>query len=155
MNEFIEKLIGRLEEEKKEAQRDGSFSFAMGFKVAISIVNQLAEEYKPNMTNCWCVDCDECEHRSEDCLCDISENEEECPLASNNGWIPCNERLPEEDGRYLVTWKEDWGNDRFEYFVFKCEYARGEWSIQEKDKRYNSSVIAWQPLPEPYNQKGE
>ena len=28
----------------------------------------------------FCVDCDECIHRSEDCLCDISENDEECPL---------------------------------------------------------------------------
>lgn len=46
MNEFIEKLIGRLEEEKKQAQRDGSLSFAMGFKVAISIVDKLAEEHK-------------------------------------------------------------------------------------------------------------
>lgn len=27
-----------------------------------------------------CVDCDECEHRSEICLCDISENDEMCPL---------------------------------------------------------------------------
>jgi DNA (cytosine-5)-methyltransferase 1 len=27
-----------------------------------------------------CVDCDECFHRSEDCLCDISENDEDCPL---------------------------------------------------------------------------
>lgn len=27
-----------------------------------------------------CVDCDECPHRSEDCLCDISENDEDCPL---------------------------------------------------------------------------
>ena len=27
-----------------------------------------------------CVDCDECIHRSEDCLCDISENENICPL---------------------------------------------------------------------------
>jgi hypothetical protein len=24
--------------------------------------------------------CDECEHRSEDCLCDISSNDEDCPL---------------------------------------------------------------------------
>ena len=33
-------------------------------------------------TSCGCVDCDECEHRSEDCLCDISENDEECPMKS-------------------------------------------------------------------------
>ena len=39
----------------------------------------------------FCVDCDECIHRSEDCLCDISENDEDCPLETletsnkNNG----------------------------------------------------------------------
>lgn len=27
-----------------------------------------------------CVDCDECNHRSEDCLCDLSENDDDCPL---------------------------------------------------------------------------
>lgn len=27
-----------------------------------------------------CVNCDECMHRSEICLCDISTNEEDCPL---------------------------------------------------------------------------
>lgn len=90
----------------------------------------------------------------------LEENAEEYKLFGNSeqvkcGWIPCSERLPKEDGRYLVTWKEDWGNGRYEYFVFKAEYARGEWSIQEKDERYSSSVIAWQPLPTPYNQRGE
>lgn len=29
-----------------------------------------------------CVNCDECEHRSETCLCDISDNEDECPLVN-------------------------------------------------------------------------
>ena len=33
-----------------------------------------------------CVDCDECEHRSEDCLCDISDNDEECPLIKKYKW---------------------------------------------------------------------
>lgn len=27
-----------------------------------------------------CVDCDECEYRSEDYICSISKNEDECPL---------------------------------------------------------------------------
>ena len=48
MKEFIEKLIGRLEEEQKEAQSEGLLSFAMGFKSAKLIVNELAEEYKDN-----------------------------------------------------------------------------------------------------------
>ena len=39
---------------------------------------------KPNITYGGCVDCDDCLHRSEDCLCDISEDEEGCPLLSKN-----------------------------------------------------------------------
>ena len=35
-------------------------------------------------TKYGCVDCDECEHRSETCLCDISENDDECPLIGEN-----------------------------------------------------------------------
>jgi len=65
MNEFIEKLIGRLEELKelhKELIKDGlSVEYHSGCKElsedAISIVNQLAEEY-------------------------------------NNGWVFCSEKLP-------------------------------------------------------------
>ena len=30
--------------------------------------------------NNHCVNCDECNHRSEICLCDISTDEEQCPL---------------------------------------------------------------------------
>jgi hypothetical protein len=30
-----------------------------------------------------CVNCDECFHRSEDCLCDISNNEDGCPLLND------------------------------------------------------------------------
>lgn len=37
-------------------------------------------ENKVKYTLCGCVDCDVCEHRSEDYLCDISGNDEECPL---------------------------------------------------------------------------
>lgn len=35
---------------------------------------------KPSFTIGGCVDCDECLHRDVDSVCDISDNEEECPL---------------------------------------------------------------------------
>lgn len=123
------------------------------------IVNELAEEYKPGMTNGGCVDCDECEHRSEDCLCDISENEEVCPLVSNNGWIPCSERLPEDEmKRYLVITssgftdilgftKDAYKLSNYDFIEYKgkkkplfydcdCEYGYLELSCEY-----------WQPLP--------
>ena len=75
MKEFINKLIARLEEEKKYCSyhphtRDEAIN------KAISIVNQLAEEYKSN----------------------LSEN--------LTGWIPCSERLPENISTVLVQVKE-------------------------------------------------
>ena len=52
MKEFIEKLIGRLEEET-HAWNDG---YRNGIKSAIAIVNQLAEEYRQDLdkdSQCW------------------------------------------------------------------------------------------------------
>ena len=77
MKEFIEKLIGRLEELQKlnyEAwevarffpDKCGYINTANAYANAISIVNQLAEEY-------------------------------------NNGWIPVSSGNPKETGLYQVT----------------------------------------------------
>ena len=73
MKEFIEKLIGRLEEEshweESTFDEDGycndDAEEVICLHRAIEIVNQLAGEY-------------------------------------NNGWISCKEKLPEEKGEYLV-----------------------------------------------------
>lgn len=62
----------------------------------------------------------------------------------NNGWIPCSERLPDKEGDYLTT-------------VDGCMvvditlFANGNFIdfLGEED----NSIIAWQPLPQPY--KGE
>ena len=50
-------------------------------------------------------------------------------------WIPVTERLPEEDGRYLITGKRG--------TVYSLEY---------EDERWYGGIqpIAWMPLPEPY-----
>ena len=56
-------------------------------------------------------------------------------------WIPVTERLPECNGRYLVT-NEAWGANEIEINVWE----HGGWY-------YNTKPIAWMPLPKPY--KGE
>ena len=73
MKEFIEKLIGRLEEEKNVANNtymnyelNVDLGRVFGLDKAIEIVNQLAEEY-------------------------------------NNGWIPVSSGNPKETGLYQVT----------------------------------------------------
>ena len=56
------------------------------------------------------------------------------------GWTPCSERLPECNGRYLVT-NEAWGANEIEINVWE----HGGWY-------YNTKPIAWMPLPEPYKE---
>ena len=53
-------------------------------------------------------------------------------------WIPVSERLPEEEGLYLVYTEEQ---------PYVCPFDGREWHIDE--------VIAWMPLPEPYKTESE
>jgi hypothetical protein len=62
-------------------------------------------------------------------------------------WIPCSERLPKDEGFYLVTLGYKHGaetNIRF----FKIENEEGYWS-----KWGNENITAWMPMPAPW--KGE
>lgn len=59
-------------------------------------------------------------------------------LPSAQQWIPCSERLPKEDGRYLCTYSA------FGTCVDFGLYADGQWIIEP---------VAWMPLPGAY--KGE
>ena len=131
MNEFIEKLIGRLEEAKekhkptvngKTTTRDLEI-YKMTIGYAEEIVNQLAEEY-------------------------------------NNGWIPCDCPLVPTD-YCIVQIQEDNG---YLWIPKVGEYRAsiGKWRIEGAFEHSNGwledtehfKVIAWQPLPEPYRQKG-
>ena len=74
-------------------------------------------------------------------------------------WISCSEQLP-EDGTDVIVW--------FEYFRYG-EYNRlfqttgisymydCNWSgfVNGQSGWNQLSIIAWQPLPEPYNKNGE
>ena len=77
----------------------------------------------------------------------IIENEK--PLVE---WIPCSERLPEEDGKmYLVTSYCEQINRRRIHFSYCYANRDGYWS----DVLIGYKVIAWMPLPEPYMKEGE
>ena len=62
-----------------------------------------------------------------------------------NLWIPCNERLPEVSGLYLVTTNA--------YGVWAAR--TDSYSVRDKDwKRKGDKkavITAWMPLPEPYS----
>ena len=85
------------------------------------------------------------------------------PSTSISQWIPCSERLPEEDGDYWVTvdprhvpprYKSTdvitWHNGKWmmaDYFVIDGE---GQKKPKYIEVPVNIPIIAWMPLPEPY-----
>lgn len=74
-------------------------------------------------------------------------------------WIPCNERLPKEDARYLVQMSYgimrvlSWANilEKVDDFDFRNEKHSG-WYEYDSEWGYCEiyEVVAWMPLPEPY-----
>lgn len=135
MEEFIKKLIGRLEDEKDKVpvnrliddiikDKPKELGQLIAYRRSIEIVNQLAEEHK-------------------------------------GGWIPCSKRLPELFETYIVTikmkyeWEKEW-----EYHVdvadYTCDdgYVDGAWNtFNDWCEGQECHVIAWQPLPEPYKEE--
>ena len=61
-------------------------------------------------------------------------------------WIPCKERLPEENGTYLACYEDatvllDWFNGK--WFFYRTNPA-----VEE-----TGTIIAWRPLPEPFQEE--
>ena len=73
-------------------------------------------------------------------------------MESEPKWIPCSERLPEENGQYLITIKYKHVNDSYEdVYAEHGEWLDGKWDMfcfghcgEVED------IIAWLSLPEPY-----
>ena len=70
----------------------------------------------------------------------------------NDGWIPVEERLPEEKKSVLVQWEK---YDR--YLNVTLTYLDVMWLDDVEEQVFettngvpNGRVIAWRPLPEPY-----
>ena len=77
-------------------------------------------------------------------------------------WIPCSERLPEVNGRYLVTrgltacgalWNRVYIINYSDLMGLKSERIWWDGNVGKSDFERIDDVIAWQPLPEPW--KGE
>ena len=70
----------------------------------------------------------------------------------NNGWIPCSEKLPDVRQDVLVTVKYTGFMGMHGYWI-KTGHMESEndwWGDCA-----GGEVIAWQPLPQPYQPKGE
>ena len=70
----------------------------------------------------------------------------------NNGWIPCSDRLPEDDSICIVTVEYPNHKTMVDYGWFDRKNVC--WFVGTQEFR-TSNILAWQPLPQPYQQKGE
>ena len=129
MQEVFEKIIEKLEEELKLADKekercikenhlqfDSAKGYSNGVADAVEIVKQEAEKY-------------------------------------NNGWFPCSERLPEDKQTCLVTARIYFTPDH----VDEIDNYIGV-GIDTYSKQFGwlgTETIAWQPIPAPYQPKGE
>ena len=69
-------------------------------------------------------------------------------IPSADRWIPCEERLPSEQGQYLVTFPLCNG-DPWVYVLNFCKGKFYETDDEWGDVEYDD-VTAWMPLPEPW-----
>ena len=70
----------------------------------------------------------------------------------NDGWIPCSERLPDKSGWFLCTQEYHSLTNRklIKVTTELVEFYDNKWR-----RTKNLVVTHWQPLPEPYQPKGE
>lgn len=143
MKEAFEKIKEQFEFRKSYLSYNGLVVSVpiITFENAIEIVNQVAEEYGTDIN-----------------------------VGSNDGWIPCSERLPEDgDCGFYMCIVENHEEDLPMFCQFEEEYGFGfrhdiydEHTLGFVDSEFRTNeelgyekVIAWMPLPAPYKPKGE
>jgi len=79
---------------------------------------------------------------------------------SPSGWIPCSERLPEEDVYVLISKKPSpISGNKFSVTIgmryINRRSKKAEWRDSGFGYLSDDKVLAWMPLPEPYQEEGE
>ena len=140
---------------KDVEQQNKSYSTMIMYEVAdlvddlIEIVKQEAEQYEECYKDCG--DCEAYNKEKHHCpkFCNVIKETVKEIEENHNDWISCSERLPEESGEYL-TWVEYDGDRFIAIDEIDCDGIIKEWNCSTDYK-----IIAWQPLPQPYQPKGE
>lgn len=168
----FEKIIERLEEyEENNTQNRSDDDYELGqfsaCETAIEIVNQVASEYKPHVIAEIKIDKEDLEEIA-------SEKVKELREQMSDNWIPVSSgKLPEEHDSIFAQYKgtDKWNDAMFEKIsetvnvtvsdkkgkgtTTHAHTVDGKWvcDLLKCNKSYR--IIAWQPLPEPYQSKGE
>ena len=90
----------------------------------------------------------------------VLEDVEEMPtIEPEPHWIPCSEKLPEANGRYLVTrglvaagalWNRVYIANYSNLMGIKSVKIWWQGNVGKSDFERLDDVLAWMPLPEPY-----
>lgn len=87
---------------------------------------------------------------------DFADKCRECGKLKNGEWIPVSEKLPEDYQRVLITVVRYDGERnvrvvkyRNKFKTFDCLENHEQWEVGEE------GLLAWRPLPEPYQEEKE
>ena len=137
---------------------------------AIEIVKQEAEKYEECYKDCG--DCEAYNKEKYHCpkFCEVIKETVKEIEENHNGWIPVEEELPKDcDNRFYMCIVENHEEDLPMFCQYDEEYGFGFWhdiydehTLGFVDSEFKTNeelgyeeVIAWQPLPQPYQPKGE
>lgn len=152
MNEFIEKLIGRLQGREQyyhecaldEIMQNGHTLDAEGF---LGKEDAYGDATLNNMKKADLIKLLHTAQHNYETIMWFYNNAVKVNMSqlNNNGWIPCSERLPDKELIYVIGCFKD-GNVSLLLYqgggTFENDYGTGLYNTKQ--------VIAWQPLPEPY-----
>ena len=131
MNKVFEKILERIEEKLKKSE----------------------ERYHRYLddSNLSCMfDRSDIEEKRVDTIKEMIEIVHEVAEEYKGGWIPCSERLPEDDSICIVTVEYPNNETMVDYGWFDRNGVC--WFVGMHEFR-TSNVLAWQPLPEPFKER--
>ena len=169
MQEVFEKIIEKLEEKHEQYINQygvvGGNPMAFAVKECKEIVKHESEKYK--YSECGFVSksdvlkviedikCNDNTPKNYGTLLDIMRKIRILPTVRYIDWIPCSDRLPNQDGEFtdvLITCESIADG----VFVQSAEFYVATDGSPVFDSLYHyERVLAWRPLPDPYQPKGE